>query len=162
MVVLVFVAVVAVIVFALLLLLLLFLLNAPAHEVFVKDGSTSTVLRSATLRQKLQVQLALPSQPQHTDTGPTSPVPGPQNTKRSTNPPQERRYSCQRYRSAGDPTRIFRTSTPSDFTNGRRSVRFSPTSYVQANVHDECHRHAPHRLVVACPSCCCCLMVACF
>ena len=50
------------------------LLNVPFHTlVYFRDGSARTILRAATLRQKLQIKAFHLTQSQHTDTGPTSP-----------------------------------------------------------------------------------------
>ena len=45
--------------------------------VYLRDGSALTVVRAATLRQKLQIKPAVPSGHIYTDTGPTSPSTGP-------------------------------------------------------------------------------------
>ena len=47
------------------------LLNRPL--VYFRDGSAQTILRAATLRQKLQIKAFHLTQSQYTDTGPTSP-----------------------------------------------------------------------------------------
>ena len=50
------------------------LLNVPFHTlVYFRDGSAQTILRAATLRQKLQIKAFHLTQSQYTDTGPTSP-----------------------------------------------------------------------------------------
>ena len=50
------------------------LLNISFHTlVYFRDGSAQTILRAATLRQKLQIKAFHLPQSQHTDTGPTSP-----------------------------------------------------------------------------------------
>ena len=50
------------------------LLNIPFHTlVYFKDGSAQTILRAATLRQKLQIKAFHLTQSQYTDIGPTSP-----------------------------------------------------------------------------------------
>ena len=41
--------------------------------VYLKDGTAQTIVRAATLRQKLQIKLFQFTQSQHTDTGPISP-----------------------------------------------------------------------------------------
>ena len=48
--------------------------NIPFHTlVYFRDGSAQTILRAATLRQKLQIKAFHLTQSQYTDTGPTSP-----------------------------------------------------------------------------------------
>ena len=50
------------------------LFNVPFHTlVYFRDGSAQTILRAATLRQKLQIKAFHLTQSQYTDTGPTSP-----------------------------------------------------------------------------------------
>ena len=50
------------------------LLNVPFHTlVHFRDGSAQTILRAASLRQKLQIKAFHLTQSQYTDTGPTSP-----------------------------------------------------------------------------------------
>ena len=43
----------------------------------LRDGSAQTIVRAATLRQELQIQLSTSPQSQYTDTGPTSPTADP-------------------------------------------------------------------------------------
>ena len=50
------------------------LLNVPATGlVYLRDGSAQTILRAATLRQKVADQTFYLTQSQYTDTTPTSP-----------------------------------------------------------------------------------------
>ena len=99
-----------------------YLLNVPSNmRVYLRDGSAQTILRAATLRQKLQIRLFYLTQSQYTDTGPTSPSAEPITPGALAGQPLECQFVSHWYGSTPKKSRRQAGFEPGDLPLSRRT-----------------------------------------